>query len=105
MMEESRPIVPQQLPTYSNLTLCTDQSNVINNVSLAHEANLPGVWANDTFFMSNQSENGIRGSSVNEESSVSDDLFEVDHPLEISESEASAIWSSMQNSDDLNDGE
>ncbi|KAI6175879.1 BZIP domain-containing protein [Aphelenchoides bicaudatus] len=109
MMEENRQQrqmqAPQQLPTYSNLTLCTDQSGVLNNVSLAQQANLPGVYANDTFFMTNPTGNGIRGSAAQQEPTLADDILNgiADQPLEISETEATALWSNMQNSDVLND--
>jgi hypothetical protein len=92
-----QPNVQQPLQTYSNLTLCDDQSGVVNNVSLVQQE--PSTWTNDSLFASTSG--GIRGSEGNSRDDLLDCITE--RPLEITDSEADAILNSFQTSD-LEDG-
>lgn len=108
-MLEERPTQPQQLHLYSNLTLCADQSTVLNNASMPQQ-NASIIWSYDDSFNWNigetQSSSPLEEQPSQTEETVTDEILNgiSDQPLEISDSEASEIWTIMQNSEDLGDG-
>ncbi|KAI6187129.1 BZIP domain-containing protein [Aphelenchoides besseyi] len=107
-------VEPQpQLQTYSNLTLCADQSALVNNVSMIQS--MPNETFDGLYTNCNaQSTGGLRGSGIEKGKQENtpvlgaeeEELFaslDYDPPIPIPEEEANAAMQNLQYNEDLDE--